>query len=103
MDMAYTVSAASEIRLGVTDAVEAVLQNVSMILRTRQGSVPMYRRFGLPQAFLDRPAAAAAPIALAEIKEAVEEFEPRASVLGVTFETDNSGRMIPIVEVDIIE
>ncbi len=103
MNMAYTVSAASEIRLGVTDTVEAVLQNVSMILRTRQGSVPMYRRFGLPQAFLDRPAAAAAPIALNEIKEAIEEFEPRATVLSVSFQSDNTGRLFPIVEVDIIE
>lgn len=40
----------------------------------------------------------------AEIKEAVEEFEPRAEVLNVTFAEDplTPGKLIPTVEVDIV-
>ena len=39
----------------------------------------------------------------AEIKEAVEEFEPRCSVVNITFASDASapGGLIPTVEVEI--
>lgn len=105
--MIYTVSAADArgIKLNEVDTARSVLQNVAMILATRQQTVPLYRSFGLPQKFVDKPIPAAKPLAIAEVKEAVEEFEPRATVLSVTFseDTDNPGRLIPTVEVEIHE
>jgi len=55
--MSYQVKAAdlTAIRLGETDAVASVLQNVAIILATRQGTSPLYRQFGLPQKFVDKP------------------------------------------------
>lgn len=46
---------------------------------------------------------AAKVLTAAEIKEAVEQFEPRATVVGVVFEEEPAapGRLAPVVEVRI--
>lgn len=63
----------------------------------------MYRDFGISMAFLDRPIPVARTLAYAEIKEAVETYEPRATVLGINFEEQSNapGLLIPTVEVSI--
>ncbi len=103
--MTYKVSAAdlTHIRLNETDPVASVLQNVAVILATRQGTSPLWRDGGLPQNFVDKPIPVAKPMLLAEVKEAVEKYEPRATVVGVTFANDTAtpGRLIPTVEVKI--
>ena len=91
-------------KLNQTDRVASVLQNLTLLYATKQGTVPLYRDFGLPMKFIDKPLPVAQTIAAAEITEATERFESRATVSGITFETDRvSGRLIPIVEVDIHE
>lgn len=101
--MTYTVTAGAALTLNETDTVASVLQNVAIILATRRGSCPMYRDFGIPMDFLDRPMPVAKTLAYAEIKEAIETYEPRATVAGVTFEDrpGSPGLLIPIVEVSI--
>ena len=105
--MSYKVSPVdlSTIRLHESETVRAVLQNIAIILQTRQGTVPMYREFGLPMKFLDKPMPIAKPMLHIEVKEAIEEFEPRAEVLNVTFEEDPAfpGKLIPTVEVEITD
>lgn len=102
--MSYKVTASDigAVQLNETDTVRSVLQNIAIILSTRQGTCPLYRGFGLPQKFVDKPL----PVAMmySEVKEAVEEYEPRAEVVNVTFAADRNtpGRLIPIVEVNII-
>lgn len=53
--MSFQVSATDlgRIRLNEPETVNAVLQNIALVLATPKGSVPMYRDFGLPQDFLD--------------------------------------------------
>lgn len=101
--MSYLVSSKGPERivLNESDPVKAVLQNVKMILLTRQKTVPLYRNFGLPMQFIDKPVAVAKPLLIAEIKEAISEFEPRAEVINVTFEEDEPGRLIPTVEIEV--
>jgi len=105
--MGYKVSAQDlrSIKLNESDTVAAVLQNIAIILSTRQQSVPLYRSFGLPMRFIDKPTPVARPMMIAEIQEAIMEFEPRATLLGVTFEIDENvpGKLIPTVEVEINE
>ncbi len=103
--MSYTVSTReiSEITLGETDVIKSVLQNIKIILTTRLLTVPLYREFGLPMQFIDRPYQAAKLLIINEIREAVEEFEPRAKVISARVEID---AMLPerfeaIVEVEI--
>lgn len=101
--MTYTVTAGESLTLNETDTVASVLQNVAIILATRRGTCPLYREFGISMDFLDRPMPVAKTLAYAEIKETIEAYEPRASVVGVTFEerADAPGLLIPIVEVNI--
>lgn len=61
----------------------------------------MYRGFGLPMEFLDRPAAVVQALLLNEVKTAVEEYEPRAEVTDVLVaeSQEDLGKIVPIVEV----
>ncbi len=103
--MSYFVSTKNMegITLNETDTVKSVLQNIKIILMTRQFSVPLYRNFGLPMQFLDRPMAAARPLLIAEIKDAISEYEPRATVLNITLDADLNapGKLNATVEVEI--
>jgi hypothetical protein len=103
--MTYTISGAAKhtITLNETDTVRSVLQNVGIIISTRRGSCPMYRQFGLPMRFLDKPLTAALPMMAAEVLEAVGEFEPRARIVTISHVLDDDipGRVIPVVEVKI--
>lgn len=105
--MTYKVAAVdlSTVSLNEAETVASVLQNIAIILSTRQGTVPLYREFGLPMRFLDKPAHIAKPMIVSEVKEAIEKFEPRATFVRVAFEEDAStpGRLIPTVEVEINE
>lgn len=103
--MPYTVTAGdlSKIILNETDTTAAVLQNIKIILTTRRGSVPLYRDFGIPMDFLDQPMPLAKAKMIAAVREAVENWEPRAKVLSMTFQEDVSqpGRLVPTLEVEI--
>ncbi len=105
--MSYIVSAndPGKIILSQKDPVANILQNICMILRTRQLSCPLYREFGLPMRFVDRPFTVARSILMVEVKEAVEQFEPRAEVVNVELTEDPGfpGKMFPTVEVIIHE
>lgn len=59
---------------------------------------------GIPGMFWFKPLPVAMPMMYSEVKEAVEEYEPRAEVVNVTFAADRNapGRLIPTVEVNII-
>ena len=102
--MSYTVlpSNKRKIKFNVTDPVESVLQNIAVILSTPKGSVPMYRDFGISVDILDRPIPVAKAMMTADIKEAIERWEPRALFISVEFMEDElNGRLIPMVEVEI--
>lgn len=90
------------LELNGTNTVQAVLQNVDIILSTMKGSVPLYREFGVSPDYLHKPLPVAKAMLQVEIREAVERFEPRAEVINVTFREDQD-RIIPTVEVNIRE
>lgn len=103
--MEYTVSATnlSNIRLDETDWVREVLRNVAVILATPKGSVPMYRDFGLDMSFLDKPVNVAKNMAIIPVREAIEQWEPRAVYKGMTLTMDpsNPGKLTFTVQIEI--
>lgn len=103
--MSFQVSASDlgNIRLNEPDTVNAVLQNIALILATPKGSVPMYRDFGLSQEFLDKPAPVARAMMVSCVREAIEEWEPRAAVKQISFTESGlePGKLVPTVEVEI--
>lgn len=94
-----------DLRLGETEAVDAVLRNIAVILATRKGSVPLYRDFGLSWDALDKPEPIARAMMVAPVREAIEQWEPRARFVDIDFKPDPTrpGTLIPIVEVEISE
>ena len=63
----------------------------------------MYRKFGLRQDFMDKPIPVAQTMMISEVREKMEEFEPRASFVDLSFEyTENQpGNMVVVLEVEI--
>lgn len=68
------------------DEQKSIMQNVSLLISTRKGTVPMYRNFGITMEFLDRPNSVAEALLTAEIAEGISEFEPRAKLVSVSVE-----------------
>lgn len=83
------------------DTVQSVIQNIALLLNTKKGTVPMYRNFGLPMEFIDKPIDVAETMATVEISDALEEFEPRAELSDLTITKTADGKMAIIVEVVI--
>lgn len=103
--MIYTVMPEKTwgITLNESDTVRSVLQNIKIILATKQLTVPLYRDFGLEMRFVDKPMPVAQALMIAEIKDALARWEPRAELVSVTFQHDANapGKLIPVVEVEI--
>lgn len=103
--MSYIVSPANtgEITLNESDTVSSVLQNIKIILATKKLSVPLYREFGMEMKFVDKPMPVAQSLIIVEIKDAIAKWEPRAELVSVEFQADESdpGKLIPVVEVEI--
>lgn len=87
------------------DLVTSVLQNLMLLVSTRKGTIPMYREFGLPMEWIDKPIDVAQTLMVQEITEAVEEFEPRCTLLNIEFDTSSalSAKLTAILEVEINE
>lgn len=83
------------------DETASILQNISLLISTRKGTVPMYRDFGIEMDFLDMPEIIAETVAAQDIISAVEEFEPRAKVQTVKAVHSEEGKLILILEVEI--
>ena len=103
--MSYFVSSddSHSFSLCENSEVASILQNIALLIGTRRGTVPMYREYGMPMEFLDKPLNAAQTLAAREVIEAVEQFEPRAKVKNVAVATRETGKLTIEVEVDIIE
>lgn len=83
------------------DTVRSIVQNIALLLSTKKGTVPMYREFGLPMKFIDKPIDVAETMTVLEVTEALEEFEPRAKLRNINLTKSASGRMAIEVEVTI--
>ncbi len=102
MTYRITLEPLGPLKLNEADTVTSVLQNVGIILSTWEGTVPLYRNFGLSPEYMHKPIPAAKALLRAEIKEKVERYEPRVSVEGITFDETGNG-LIPTLEVEILE
>jgi phage baseplate assembly protein W len=102
--MIEVTGAAAPLVLGAT-GLEEIIQNVRLILTTTKGSVPLDREFGLTNIFLDQPTPLAKTAALPEIIAAVEEYEPRVKVTGISWAQSDEidGVLVPRVRIKVID
>lgn len=103
----YIVSLDRAVDFAPPTAIEEILQNVRTILTTIVGQVPLHRDFGISSEFIDKPLLVARTQMHASIIDAIDEFEPRARVLSVSFDNETedsmSGILRPVVAIEILE
>ncbi|MDR2360502.1 MAG: GPW/gp25 family protein [Oscillospiraceae bacterium] len=102
--MNYIVSTNNSLTFNESEKVKSVLQNIRMILGTARGSIPLYREFGLDMSFVDKPINVGKTLLIGAVMDAITRFETRAAVNDIRIEIDEKavGRLIPIVEVEIL-
>lgn len=99
--MIYEVTpGSSSINFGAT-GVDAILQNVSFILSTVIFSCPMHRSFAWDPD-IDSPIQMQSVKNIARMTAAIQEFEPRATVVRIDMRGDpQTGALKPVVGVRI--
>ena len=98
--MIYTVTPDTPATLGA-EGVDETLQDIALLLRTRKGDCPGFRRFGLQQEYLGLPIDAAIGIFRNELRTALQDFDINAQLVSVRGEIAPDGDLYPVVEVDI--
>ena len=98
--MIYVVTPDTPAVLGAEGANE-IVQNIALIIRTRQGECPGYREFGLPKEYIGMPVPAALRVFRNELREALQDFEVEARIVSVRGEIGPDEELYPVVEVDI--
>lgn len=103
--MSYLLTANQKpaIDLAPNTTVEEVLQNVRTIITTIKYEIPLDRDFGIDGDVIDMPMQQAQAKLSQEIFRAVRQYEPRAVIESIDFSGDESGRLIPKLEVSISE
>jgi phage baseplate assembly protein W len=94
-----SLSKPPEITIGAKTKEDEIKQNIAIILQTIRGTVPLYRDFGISSEIAGMPSQEAQNILVGEIQEKIEEYEPRVSVVSVTFQSSGA-QIIPVVEVE---
>ena len=72
---------------------EEVVQNVTTLLKTAPGSVPLSRALGTPQDVIDLPQSAAGARLQADVIRAVRTYEPRVAVKSVKLTANDDGKL----------
>lgn len=93
-----------ELKINPETVVDEVLQNLWFLYSSIEYDVPLNRAFGLNATYLDKPIETAKALAMSDIFEKTELYEPRAEIVDITFKVDyERGIIKPIVEVRINE
>lgn len=100
--MIVEVSANTEINFSPKTKEEKIVQNVRTILVTRKGSVPLDRDFGLTWEHIDKPISIARSLQQAEIIDAIEQYEPEATVQSVEWDDNITDAMEGILSPRVI-
>lgn len=79
-----------------------ILQNVRSILKTRVGTVPLDRDFGLSWDNIDKPYHVARSLMQADIIDAIETYEPRAKVKSISFDDNETDAMDGITKPRVV-
>ena len=86
-DKVYTIMGinVTEVNLFPETVIEEILQNVSVLLTTVVGSVPLDRNLGIDATFIDSPVPRAMMKLAIIALETVQDYEPRVEVKEIDF------------------
>lgn len=81
--------------------IESIKQNIQVICSTIAGTVPLDRGLGVSGDIADRPYPVAQALSVNELLAAIADFEPRAEVISIDFESNaedaEQGRLLPVI------
>lgn len=80
---------------------QQILQNVSTILNTWKGTVPLHRDFGIDSDLLHKPVNLVEDLIIVDVIEVIEKYEPRASVQNVVVSVDKDAPANVKISVEI--
>ncbi len=80
------------IKIGAT-GLDAILQNIGIIVTTLAFSVPLDRSFASTGTFIDAPSPYVVAKRIAELTEVIESKEPRVRVTNITYEPSVQSEM----------
>lgn len=103
MSFLVTADTKPAINFAPATIAEEVLQNVQTILTTIKYSVPLDRNFGIDGSVVDLPIDVARAKITNEVFRAIRQYEPRAKIESITFTGEETGKLVPTVEVKIDE
>jgi phage baseplate assembly protein W len=78
---------------------DELVQNISTIVGTGAGEVPLARDFGTPQGLVDQPQSAAGAQLQAAVIRSVRTYEPRVAVSKVSLVPNADGVLQATVEI----
>ena len=83
--------------------IEEVIQNVRTLISTIKWQIPLARDIGISGDVVDMPILQAKARLSQEIIQCLKRCEQRAQIQKIEFETDETGRLKPKIEVKILE
>lgn len=98
------IKVSNEINLSPVTLEEEISQNISHLLNTIEGTVPLNRKFGLSFKAVDKPSIEAKSLYIQEVYEKVSEFEPRLKIESIEIDESevSKGILKPIIKGKII-
>lgn len=77
--------------------IDDLRKNINTLFGTPEGTVPGDRHFGISWDFVGMPGPVVQNLLSLEIIEKVDEYEPRLTVLNISFEHDQNGQIKALV------
>jgi len=100
--MIYEIdNSAAEINFAPADERAEIIQNIKTILQTVQGTVPLFREFGISAENLDAPINLTQTLLAAEIARQINLYEPRAVLKRINAEKNLDGTMKITIQIEV--
>jgi len=100
----YTVQTqGTDVDFAPSSTVAEILQNVRTIMGTIKYSVPLDREFGIDVDYLDKPMPVVQASMASDLLTTLKKYEPRVDVTAITFSGDETGKLVPKVEVRLVD
>lgn len=99
-----TVDAREPLHIGLT-GMDAILQNMRVIVLTSMYSVPLDRAFAHLNSMVDSPSPHVTARLSARLVDALERYEPRIKVDGIRWQGGDlmQGRLLPVISFSLRE